>query len=119
MIAATENLIVKNKEPTITLNEARKHLPGREGRASLAQCYRWATTGCRGIRLEVVAVGNFFTSIAACQRFVAATTQAAVGKQQAPPPGIREQRRRSSVASRELHRAGILTEKPKTKRRRP
>ena len=59
-------------EQVVSLSEATRHLPRRRaGRKPAVQTlYRWGSTGCRGIRLEVIQVGGTLcTSLEALQRF--------------------------------------------------
>lgn len=70
-------------EALITLAEAAEGLPRRRrGRKThISTLYRWATAGCRGVRLETVQVGaTRCTSREALQRFF---------ERLSAPPGLR------------------------------
>ena len=60
-----------HEEHMISLREAAKHLPKRNGRrAHYSTIFRWATKGARGRKLESVLIGGVrYTSIEAMRRF--------------------------------------------------
>jgi hypothetical protein len=64
------------QEQLISLKEAPKHLPKRNGkRTHYSTVFRWATKGARGRRLESVFIGGVrYTSIEALNRFAATAT---------------------------------------------
>src|SRR5690348_5485543 len=80
------------------LNEAADHLPTSYGRKfSLPTIHRWASSGCRGVRLETVMIGGTrYTSEDMLERFVAAVTAKCGGTIMRPPS------RRTAAVSREL-----------------
>lgn len=59
------------KERLISLKEAPKHLPKRNGkRAHYSTIFRWANKGARGRVLESILVGGVrYTSVEALRRF--------------------------------------------------
>ena len=62
------------REPLLTFNDAAPFLAG-EMRPSYPTWWRWWRHGVRGVRLETVLVGGRrYTTAAAVQRFVVATT---------------------------------------------
>ncbi len=64
------------REKLLTFNQAGQSLPGAR-RISYATWWRWWRHGIRGVKLETVVVGGRrYTSAAAVQRFVTATTAA-------------------------------------------
>jgi Protein of unknown function (DUF1580) len=86
-------------ESLITLPEAARLLPGRPHVSTL---WRWVSRGCRGIRLETLAIGRHrFTSREALERFAAATT-AAAGNNTQPPRTSRQRERDIQRAEDEL-----------------
>ncbi len=93
-------------ENLITLAEAAKLVPGRHGRGvHVASVYRWAMTGCRGTKLETVAVGGArLTSREAVARFAARCS----GHPEIPPPRPKQERERAAHrAGRELAALGV------------
>jgi hypothetical protein len=98
-------------EEPISLTEATKRLPCRRKgvRPNVATLYRWAQTGCRGIRLETLCVGaTRCTSLEALQRFFDALTAQAEHRPIAPPSRQTRQRREQiEAAERRLAKAGI------------
>lgn len=58
-------------DPLISLQEATRHVPGRDGpHASYETLRRWATKGYRGVRLETLRIGGrMMTTTEALQRF--------------------------------------------------
>jgi len=91
--------MLKN-EPLLGLVEAVKLATGR--RVHLSTPLRWASRGSRGVRLETVVMGGRrYTSVAACERFVAAVTEAAGGIA-APHTTIKQFNKRAEKSSMEL-----------------
>lgn len=85
----------------LSLPDAAKILPGRPHVATL---FRWHKRGVRGVRLATVLIaGRRYTSRAALDEFVAATTAAADGS--APP--IRTPRKREAAIRRAERDLGI------------
>lgn len=81
-------------------------------RINVATLWRWATTGCKGCRLETVKAGGCrATSIEAIERFFAdiAATEA-VGRPATPRPASIPPHRRKQIdaAKKRLMAAGIL-----------
>ena len=71
-----------------------------------ATAWRWATKGCRGHKLESVAIGGRrVTSQEAFNRFISATNPEASATPPAPTP--HERRKAIAAAERELAKAGI------------
>lgn len=64
------------QEHLVSLKEASKHLPKRNGkRTHYSTVFRWATKGARGRKLESVLIGGMrYTSIEAFDRFTAPAT---------------------------------------------
>ena len=64
------------QEQLISLKEAPKHLPKRNGkRTHYSTVFRWATKGARGRKLESVLIGGMrYTSVEALSRFTASAT---------------------------------------------
>lgn len=92
----------------ISLTEAAKLCPGRPHMATL---WRWATSGCRGVKLITVVMGSRrYTSRESLERFLEATTEAAAGHP-APPalamPKTSRRRREIAAAEARLAKAGI------------
>ena len=59
-------------ETVLSLTDAAARLPRRRGgkRVNVATLYRWASNGCRGVRLETIQIGGTrCTSMQALQRF--------------------------------------------------
>jgi hypothetical protein len=98
-------------EETFSLTEAAKRLPCRRRgvRPNVATLYRWAQTGCRGVRLETICVGaTRCTSMEALQRFFDAITAASESRPVTPPPRLTRQRRQQiAAAERRLAQAGV------------
>jgi hypothetical protein len=90
-------------ETLLTITQATKHLPTRP---AVVTVWRWINRGCRGIRLESIAIGGRrYTSVEALNRFCAATTAAAYSeeaKERARTP--RQRQRASERAAAELAR---------------
>jgi hypothetical protein len=64
----TKQVIDLSIERPLSLNEARKILPGNPSHPTV---YRYATTGMRGAVLETIKLGRArFTSVSAIQRFI-------------------------------------------------
>ncbi|MGA7702566.1 MAG: DUF1580 domain-containing protein [Thermoguttaceae bacterium] len=80
-------------------------------RISVCTLWRWATTGCRGVKLEtIMAGGSRATSLEAIERFFEALTLQADGEQTpAPQPPRMTAARRMEIeaAERRLAKAGI------------
>lgn len=75
---------------------------------NVSTLWRWATTGCRGVRLEtIMAGGSRATSLEAVERFFEALT--VQGDPSAPPPPRQTTARRKQIeaAERRLAEAGI------------
>lgn len=66
-------------ETPITLERARKLVPGRHGSGvNIATIHRWQRLGVHGVRLETVLIGGIrHTSREAIARFIVATTDKA------------------------------------------
>ncbi len=102
-------------ETILSLAQAADELPRRRrGRKThVSTLYRWATAGCRGVRLETVQIGaTRCTSREALQRFFERLSEpsqlgANVDSPSAPNPARRSPARRL----RESERAGALLEK--------
>ena len=63
-------------------------------RISVCTLWRWATTGCRGVKLEtIMAGGSRATSLEAIERFFEALTLQADGEQTPAPQPPRHDRR--------------------------
>lgn len=79
----------------------------REQNVNCATCWRWATRGAHGAKLETFTVGGRrYTTQEAFERFVAATN----GQSAPPPPKAATNRQREAAiaaAEKELSRAGI------------
>jgi hypothetical protein len=98
-----------------SLTEAAAELPRRRGgkRVNVATLYRWASHGCRGVKLETIQIGGTrCTSVEALQRFFEALTgpgrepcHAEAGARQ--KPGHPRQRRDDRAVVAELERLGI------------
>jgi len=96
-------------EEVVSLTEAAKseHLPRRRKgkRPHVATLFRWATRGCRGIRLETIQCGGTrCTSVEALQRFFERCTDPS-----APPSAVSSKAREREIAAAEntLDLAGI------------
>ncbi len=97
-------------EDVLTLDEARRLMPGRGPGVAMSQAtiYRHASEGVRGIRLETLACGGrLVTSRQALRRWVEAVTEARRAGRKAPtsePPARTEgeRQRASEAAAREL-----------------
>lgn len=100
-------------EELIALKDVPPLLPRRRrGRKPSFGCvWRWATRGCRGVRLETIRVGaTLCTSKAALQRFCEALT-AQDNSVNSPSPPIRTSRQRErqiAAADEHLRREGVL-----------
>ena len=102
-------MIDVNGENVITLTEAAKRLPGRNGkRLHVSSVFRWAERGVHGIRLEVIKIGGATcTSEEALQRFAERLTAGRDG-QHTPVCRTTKQRERASArADRELTEMGV------------
>jgi hypothetical protein len=98
-------------EETFSLTEATKRLPCRRKgvRPNVATLYRWAQTGCRGIRLETLCVGaTRCTSMEALQRFFDALTAQAEHRPAPQSPRMTATRRKQiEAAEKRLAKAGV------------
>src|SRR3954467_7068933 len=97
-------------ETLVTFAQAASELPRRRrGRKThVSTLYRWATVGCRGVRLETIQVGaTRCTSREALQRFFERLSQGggAAGSPQPRRSTIKRQRQ-SEEAGRELEKLG-------------
>ena len=94
-------------EQLISLTDAARLLPRRRGgkRVHVSCCYRWTTTGCKGVILESIQVGGTrCTSREALSRFFEALTYADCSQ---PPRSPAQGRRAAQRAERELEREGL------------
>ena len=98
-------------EDTFSLTEGAKRLPFRRKgvRPNVATLYRWAQTGCRGIRLETICVGaTRCTSMEALQRlFDALTAQAEHRSAPQAPRHTAQRRKQIEAAEKRLAKAGV------------
>jgi hypothetical protein len=102
------------RETLLTLAQAADELPRRRRgkKTHLSTLYRWATAGCRGVRLETLQIGaTRCTSREALQRFFEALTAPAQARADGPhcitaPPVYRSPARRL----RDSERAAKLLE---------
>lgn len=99
-------------ETVLSLTEAARHpaLPRRRRgkRPHVSTLYRWATAGCKGVRLETIRVGGTLcTSLEAFQRFFERLTTADCGETSAPVSTPTRRRREIERAERELRQAGF------------
>lgn len=98
-------------EETFTLLEAAKHLPCRRKgkRPNVATLYRWAQTGCRGVRLETICIGaTRCTSMEALQRFFDGVTAASEHRPTTQAPRMTVARRKQiEAAEKRLAKAGV------------
>jgi hypothetical protein len=101
-------------EHVLTLSQAAKHVPKRRGKhAHSSTIYRWATGGCRGVKLEAVRIGGTIcTSVEAVQRFIDRLTAGDKGLQQSAQPyicphQIRTRERQIAAAEQHLDAAGV------------
>lgn len=81
----------------LTLAEAAKLIPGRNGRKiHVKSLRRWIVAGVRGARLQAVRVGGvWMTSQAWLDAFAAASTASALGTPCPPPPVFSEAHERA------------------------
>ena len=97
-------MIDLSSDTLLTFPQAAKYLPGNRHISSL---HRWRLRGVRGHKLETILVGGRrYTSVAAIEIFIAATTAAANGEQ----PSARSPRQRQCAieqAERALSAYGI------------
>lgn len=104
-------MIDSRSESILTLSQACDELPRRRRgqKTHVSTLYRWATVGCRGIRLETLQVGGTAcTSREALQRFFERLTLARAGVEgQTPPPASISAR----TASRRLRDAELAGRK--------
>lgn len=99
-------------EQLLTFTEACKVLPRRRRgkRPSLQTLYRWASKGCRGIKLEFVCIGGTrCTSREALQRFFDRLTEQAQASTAAAAPAEADPAREADIrrAERALDAAGV------------
>ena len=97
-------------EHLISFSEAARSLPRRRANKPVhASCiFRWAATGCRGVKLEYVQIGGTrCTSREALERFFQKLTAQSQGESIAPPPPAKHRRRAIKDAEERLARAGI------------
>ena len=99
-------------ETVVSLSEAAKLpvLPRRRRgkRPHVSTFYRWATAGCKGVRLETIRFGGTLcTSLEALQRFAERLTTADCGETAAPVGTPARRRREIERAERELRQAGF------------
>jgi len=100
-------------ERVLSLSEACGLLPRRRRgkKPSYACLWRWATKGCRGIRLESIKVGGTScTSVEALQRFCEAVTAAENGRRRDPSTlrTTAQRERRIRRADEHLRREGLI-----------
>lgn len=80
-------------------------------RINISTLWRYATTGCRGVKLEtIMAGGSRATSLEAIERFFEQLTLQADGRHIAPPQSPRmtaERRKQIQEAEKRLAKAGI------------
>lgn len=95
-----------NGDRLIRLSEAAKSLPTRPNASTV---WRWATRGCRGIRLETVRIGGFhYVSADALRAFLDATNEPNESPTLPKQPRSQKQRRASiRKAEQILSAAGI------------
>jgi len=96
-------------EEVLTLTEAATRLPRRRAakRPHVATLYRWATRGCRGIRLETIRVGGTLcTSVEALQRFCERLSDPD-GSEASAAFTSKSRERQIAKAERDLEQAGI------------
>lgn len=94
-------------ETVISLRDAAKSLPGRNGRkVHISTLYRWTTRGLKGVRLETVHVGGIVcTSQEALQRFCDRLSESDVTR---PKHKEHPSRKRAiELAEQQLRDAGI------------
>lgn len=105
---SSEEIFPLTQAPDLELGPKRR----RGKKTHVSTFFRWAKSGCRGIRLETLRYGGTLcTSVQALQRFCEALTQSD-GAQAGPPmvPKIRteaEHRRDVELAKQELVRRGM------------
>lgn len=108
-------MIQHERETLLTLTEAAARLPRRRGgkKVNAATLYRWASHGCRGVRLEVLQVGGTkVTSTQALQRFFEALTAparepATAGTGSHRPAPARRRQRDDAAVEAELEKLGL------------
>jgi hypothetical protein len=97
-------------ESVFSLAEAPKYLPVRRmgKQPNIATLYRWAQTGCKGVKLEFLQVGGTkCTSQEALQRFFTKLTAMASGEPLPKPAPSRARAAAVKRAERVLDAAGI------------
>ena len=96
---STENVIPLGQVPA----EYPSRRPGK--RINISTVWRWATQGCRGVRLETVVIGGGrFTSREAVQRFAERLSQPRSTGGGGPPAAVRY--RTAARRQRDSERAG-------------
>src|SRR5271157_803864 len=97
-------------EEVIPLAQAAAELPRRRrGRKThLSTLYRWASTGCRGVRLETIQIGaTRCTSREALQRFFENLSDPdRTGNAPSPQRTATQRQRQSEAAGRQLEELG-------------
>lgn len=80
------------EEPVMTLAEAAGWLERRFGRRpNVASVWRWATRGCKGVKLGTISLGRYrFTTVSALERFVVESSQVIVGRETTATPDATE-----------------------------
>ncbi len=99
-------------EQIFSLTEATKFpcFGNRRGgkRINVSTLWRWATTGCRGIRLEtILAGGSRATSLEAVERFFEALTVQADPPAPQAPRHAAQRRKQIEAAEKRLAKAGL------------
>jgi Protein of unknown function (DUF1580) len=108
-------MIEHETETVLSLTDAAARLPRRRGgkRVNVATLYRWASHGCRGVRLETLQIGGTkCTSLEALQRFFDRLTNPGCdhGLAERPahqPAPVRRRERDNKAVAAELERLGI------------
>ena len=98
-------------EEVIPLAQAAAELPRRRrGRKThVSTLYRWATAGCRGVRLETIQVGGTrCTSRQALQRFFERLSHKREAGETLPASrSLVQRQRQSEAAAKELKKLGV------------
>ena len=104
-------MIDQSNETVISLSEAAKLIPPvRAGKHLHPSClYRWTSTGCRGVLLDVIVIGGTrMTSREALDRFFSALTARAVrGPAVAIAPRAATRNPRHEAADQRLAAKGL------------
>ncbi len=106
-------MIDPNTETLISLTEAAKGLPRRRAgkKVSISCCYRWSTTGCRGVVLETIQIGGTRCTsrekLALFFRQLTADRGLDAGRQETPLRHQRRRRREVAAAERQLDAEGL------------